>query len=190
MNQQGVTFLEVIVVVAILMIVSSLVSPNIQDWRQKRALESDFHALLAQIDYLKIRARILNGTAILSCASSSGRGTVISYQVSTSPQSSVDDLADGFASGVVENPSAKAANYNLLSGKNIVSSDICKGTPAIFTASGRIGVQGAGQPLVIEIEPQSDKAKMGAFMIVINSVTGFIQKYKWQLSAGRWAEID
>ena len=36
MNQQGVTFLEVIVVVAILMIVSSLVSPSIQDWRQKQ----------------------------------------------------------------------------------------------------------------------------------------------------------
>jgi len=43
MNQQGVTFLEVIVVVAILLIVSSLVSPSIQGWRQKRALESDFH---------------------------------------------------------------------------------------------------------------------------------------------------
>ena len=190
MNQQGVTFLEVIVVVAILMIVSSLVSPSIQDWRQKRALESDFHAILAQIDYLKTRARTLNGTAVLSCASTSGRGIVLTYQVSTNPQSSVSDLATGFIAGVVENPVEKAADYNLLSGKSLVVSDICNGMPAIITASGLIGVQGSGQPLVIEIEPQSGKATLGAFMIVVNSFTGFIQKYKWQLSAGRWAEID
>lgn len=190
MNQQGVTFLEVIVVVAILLIVSSLVSPNIQDWRQKRALESDFHAVLAQIDYLKTRARTLNGTAILTCASTSGRGSVLSYQVSTNPQSSVSDLAADFTAKVVENPSAKAADFNLLSGKTVVVSDICKGASAIIAADGHVGVQGSGQQLVIEIEPQSGKATMGAFMVVINSVTGFIQKYKWQLSTSRWAEID
>jgi len=178
------------VVVAILLIVSSLVSPSIQDWRQKRALESDFHAILAQIDYLKTRVRTLNGTAILSCASTSGRGTVLSYQVSIHPQSSVNDLAAGFTSGIVENPSAKSTDYNLLSGRTVVISDICKGTSAIITASGRTGIDGSGQPLIVEIEPQTGKATLGAYRIVVNSVTGFIQKYKWLVSSGRWAEID
>ena len=190
MNQQGVTFLEVIVVVAILVIVSGLVTPNIQDWRQRRALESDYHAVLAQIDYLKTRARTLNGTAILTCASTSGRGTVLGYQVSTNPQSSVSVLAAGFTPNVVENPSAKNVEYNLLSGKNVVVSDICTGVSAIITSAGQVGVQGNGQPLIIELEPQTGKATMGAFMVVVNSVTGFIQKYKWLLPAGRWAEID
>lgn len=190
MNQQGVTFLEVIVVVAILLIVTSLVSPNIQDWRQKKALESDFYAVLAQIDYLKTRARTLNGTATLTCASNSGRGSVLGYQVSTNPQSSVTDLASGFVANVVENPSAKAAEYNLLSGKTIIVSDICNGSPAIVTASGQVGVEGNGQTLVIEVESPSGKTQLGAYRIVVNAVTGFVQKYKWQISAGRWAEID
>lgn len=190
MNQQGVTFLEVIVVVAILLIVSSLVSPNIQDWRQKRALESDFYAVLAQIDYLKARARTLNGTAILTCQSNSGRGTALSYQVSTNLQSSASDLAAGFADNVVEDPSAKSAEYNLLSGKTIVVSDICRGENAIITAGGRVGVQGSSQALIIEIEPQAGKATKSAFKILVNPVTGFIQKYKWLVSDSRWAEVD
>ena len=57
MNQQGVTFLEIVVVIAILMITSALVAPSIQDWRQKRALESDYLAVLAHIDYLNSRKR-------------------------------------------------------------------------------------------------------------------------------------
>ena len=65
MNQHGVTFLEIIVVVAILMIVTSLVSPGIGDWRQRQALDSDFYAVLSKIEYLKIRARVLIGTAVL-----------------------------------------------------------------------------------------------------------------------------
>lgn len=40
-------------------------------------LESDFHALLAQIDYLKTRARTLNGTGLLRCERSGGRGNVL-----------------------------------------------------------------------------------------------------------------
>lgn len=190
MNQQGVTFLEVVVVVAILLIVTSLVSPNIQGWRQKKALESDFYAVLAQIDYLKTRARTLNGTAILTCASNSGRGTVMGYQVSTNPQTSVIDLAPGFAANVVENPTAKSVEYNLLSGKTVVVSDICSGKRGIILASGQVGVEGSGQALMIDIEPEAGKLAMGAYRIVVNATTGFIQKYKWQLSAGRWAEID
>lgn len=190
MNQQGVTFLEVVVVVAILLIVSSLVSPSIQDWRQKKSLESDFHAVLAQIDYLKTRARTLNGTAILTCQSSGGRGTVLGYQVSTNPQSSVSDLSASFSSRVVENPAAQTAGYNLLSGQTVVVSDICNGANAIITAAGQVGVTGNGQPLLIELEPKAGKAQMGGFRILVNPSTGFIQKYKWQISASRWAEID
>lgn len=190
MNQQGVTFLEIVVVTAVLMITSALVAPSIQDWRQKRALEADFQAVLAQVDYLKVRSRTLNGTATLSCQSTTGRGNVLTYQVSTNPQLSVNDLAAGFLPKVVENPSATASEYNLLSGKSVVVSDICNGTSAIITAAGQVGVQGNGQALIIELEPQAGKTTMGGFKIMVNPLTGFIQKYKWQLPAGRWVEID
>lgn len=190
MNQQGVTFLEIVVVIAILMITSALVMPSINDWRQKRALESDFHAVLATIDYLKVRARTLNGTATLNCQSTSGRGNVLSYQVSTNPQLSISSLEAGFASNLVENPSEKSVDYNLLSGKSVAVSDICNGSAAIITGSGQVGVMGNGQTLTIDLEPQSGKTTLGAFKVLVNPLTGFIQKYKWQLPAGRWMEID
>lgn len=190
MNQQGVTFLEIVVVIAILMITSALVAPSIQDWRQKRALESDFMAVLAQIDYLKLRARTLNGTATLNCQSTSGRGNVLTYQVSKNPQISISELAGGFVSNLVENPSEKSPAFNLISGKTTVVSDICNASSAIITAAGQVGVEGNGQTLIIELEPQAGKTIIGGFKIMVNPLTGFIQKYTWQLPAGRWAEID
>ncbi|WP_114638709.1 pilus assembly FimT family protein [Polynucleobacter necessarius] len=81
MKQRGVSFLEIVVVVAILMIVSAFVSPSITDWRGKRSLESDYLALLSSIDFLKTRVRTINGTGLLICNSP----TNLSYQISSAP---------------------------------------------------------------------------------------------------------
>ena len=174
MNQQGVTFLEIVVVIAILMITSALVAPSIQDWRQKRALESDFQAVLAKIDYLKIRARTLNGSARLSC-SNAGGGSVLTYKVSDN-----SDL-------IVEDPSTRAEGYNLLSGKTLIISTICNNSPAIFSSDGRV----AGG-LDIILKPLSGSAATLGYRLVISPTTAFVQKYKCNdsLTCDNPLEID
>lgn len=190
MNQHGVTFLEVIVVIAILMIATSLVSPSIGDWRQKRALESDFHAILSQIDYLKTRARTINGTATLNCQSSTGSGTSMTYQVSSAAQNSVLSIGNNFSNNLVENPSSKDPAFNILSGKSKVISAICGGLRGIFISTGQTGMEGSGSAIDIEVDPIANKNKYGAYRILLNQSTGFIQKFKLNVSTGAWVELD
>ena len=190
MNQHGATFLEVIVVIAILMVVTSLVSPNITDWRQKRALESDFQAVSAQIDYLKTRARTINGTATLNCASNSGTGKVLTYQVSSNPQSTLASLSANFLSGLVEDPALKDANFNIVSGNTQITSTICNGLRGIFLSTGQSGLEGGNGPIEIVIEPTTGRGKYGAYRLFLNQHTGFIQKYKWNIPNSQWVEIE
>jgi Tfp pilus assembly protein FimT len=190
MNQRGVTFLEIIVVIAILMVTSMLVAPNIQDWRQKRALESDFNAVLAQIDYLKTRARNIGGTGLLIC---SGAGTVLSYKMSTNPQRSisvVDDDAGAFTQGIVENPSATNAAFNVLSGNTKLVSSLCSGGRGIFTSFGESGVENSGNQILIEIYPQADQTKYGSYRITFYQSTGFIKKEKSKPGSSSFQEVD
>lgn len=190
MNQHGVTFLEVIIVIAILMIVTSLVSPSISDWRQKRALESDYYAVVSQVDYLKTRARTINGTAIISCASNSGVGRVLTYQVSSNPQSDVNTLSSGFSGGLIEDPLAKDSAFNIISNQSQIVSSICNGLRGIFLSSGQSGVEGASTPIDIAVEPLAGKAKFGAYRVLLNQSTGFIQRFKWNNSGNQWIEIE
>lgn len=190
MNQHGVTFLEVIIVIAILMIATSLVSPSISDWRQRRALEADFQAVSAQIDYLKTRARTINGTAILACASSAGTGKVLSYQVSSKPQSDTATVATGFSQNLVEDPLAKDPKFNVLSGNSQVVSSLCNGLRGIFLSTGQSGLEGGNGPIDLSIEPTSGKNKFGAYRILLNQNTGFLQKFKWNTPSSQWVEIE
>ncbi|WP_114689376.1 Tfp pilus assembly protein FimT/FimU [Polynucleobacter necessarius] len=111
MNQHGVTFLEVIVVIEILMIVTSLVSPSLGDWRQRQALEADFYAALSKVEYLKIRARVLNGTAVLSCQTI-GNGNALSYQIFNKSQSDFS-LPSTPSAAVVEDPKQADPAFNI-----------------------------------------------------------------------------
>ena len=190
MNQHGVTFLEVIIVIAILMIVTALVSPSVTDWRQKRALESDYYAVLSQVDYLKIRARTINGTAVLTCASNSGVGKVLTYQVSSKPQSDVVSLSTGFTSNLVEDPVAKEPSFNIISNQSQIVSSICNGLRGIFLSSGQSGLEGGNSPIDITIEPVAGKAKFGAYRVLLNQSTGFIQRFKWNNPSSQWVEIE
>lgn len=186
MNEQGVSFLEIIVVVAILMIVGAFVSPSIGDWRGKRSLESDYAALLSNIDFLKTRVRTINGTGLLICNSP----TKLTYQISTFPQSSASAVSASFTSNIVENPLAKDANFNILSGSSSVVSAICTSGRGIFTTNGLAGVEGSGSAIDIEINRNGDRAAYGAYRVLVNQTTGFVQKYKWQQSTGLWIEQD
>jgi type II secretory pathway pseudopilin PulG len=190
MNQHGVTFLEVIIVIAILMIVTSLVSPSISDWRQKRALESDYYAVLSQVDYLKTRARTINGTAVLTCASNSGIGKVLTYQVSSTPQSDVVSLSSGFSINLVEDPLAKDPSFSIISNQSQIVSSLCNGLKGIFLSSGQSGVEGGSAPIDLAIEPTAGKAKFGAYRVLLNQSTGFIQRFKWNIPSAQWVEIE
>lgn len=190
MNQRGVSFLEVIVVVAILTVTSMLVAPNIQDWRQKRALEADFNAVLAQIDYLKTRTRNIAGTGVLICSSA---GTVLSYKVSTNPQTSVsvlDDATGAFTKGIVEDPATKSSGFNVLSGQTKVVSLLCAGARGIFTSNGQSGVEGSGSQIVLEIYPQADPSRYGAYRVTVYQSTGFLKKEKAKAGSTTFVEMD
>lgn len=198
MNQRGVTFLEIIVVVGILAVTSMLVAPSIEDWRQKRALEADFHAVLSKIDYVKTRTRNLGGAAVLICTPKGNGSSMLTYQISTNPQTSVtavdtvdeDGNKSTFADKVVEDPSAMNANFNVLSGNTVLLSPICNGTRGIFASSGQSGVEGSGVPISIEIDPLKNKSKYGAYRITLYQSTGFIQKEKWSIALGQFQELD
>lgn len=176
MNQHGVTFLEVIVVIAILMIVTSLVSPSLGDWRQRQALESDFYAALSKIEYLKIRARVLNGTAVLSCPTSS-KGNLLTYQIFNKPQESFSIPS---ASGLVaiEDPSKVDPTFNVLSGRTKINSLMCEGNEGVFLASGQSSMKGGIGRIELLIEPIDNKQKLGSYQIFVHPTTGFIEKYK------------
>ena len=188
MNQQGVTFLEIVVVIAILMITSALVAPTIQDWRLKRALEADFQSILAQIDYLKARARTLNGTGLLVCNGQGDTGGVLTYQVTTNPQAGTNSVTSG---GIVEDPIAQNLSFNLLSGKTKLVSPLCNpGARGVFIATGQTGIEGSGGQIDLKIGLKSTSTNVTDFRILVNQSTGFVQKFKGSISNGTWTEIE
>lgn len=186
MKQEGASFLEIVMVIAIMMIVSSFVAPNILDWRRQRILESDYLSLLSTIDYIKTRARIINGTSTLSCAGANK----ITYKISNNPQSSANSLASGFSSSIVEDPTGENHSFNVLSGDTTVVGAICNNLQGIFSTTGFAGLEGSGSAITIELNRNGSRSTYGAYQIVINQTTGFVQKYKWSLSRGTWVEQD
>lgn len=186
MRQRGVSFLEVIVVVAILLIASSFVSPSITEWRSKRNLEADYLALLSNIDFIKTRVRTINGTGVLICNPNS----VLTYQISSNPQSTALAVSSNFASNVLEDPSAKDINFNILSGGSTVASTICSVGRGIFSSNGLTGVEGGGGAIAIELNRGGNVANLGGYRIVLTQTTGFIQKYKWNQASNAWIEQD
>lgn len=186
MTQRGVSFLEVIVVVAILLITSAFVTPSIMDWRSKRSLEGDYLALVSTIDFIKTRSRTISGTGLLICNPNS----VLTYQISSNPQSSSSTISSSFSSNVLEDPSTKDAGFNLLSGGSTVVSTLCSAGRGIFASNGLAGIEGSGAPILIEINRGGSRDLFGAYQVKVNQVTGFVQKYKWKQSSGTWIELD
>ena len=188
MTQRGVSLLEAIVVIAIILITSALVSPSIGNWRANRSLEADYLKLVSQIDYLKTRARVLNGTSLLICSGTK----LLTYQVSTAAQFSTSIVSASFAGKIVENPTATNASFNILSGESTLTSSICgaSNTRGIFNSNGIAGVEGSAAAIDIEINRNGNRDPYGAYRIVVNQTTGFVQKFKWSKAGGVWLEQD
>lgn len=185
MKQKGVSFLEVIVVVDILLIVSTFITPNIMSWRAKRALEYDYLALLSTIDFMKTRVRTINGTGVLICSSP----TKLTYQISSNPQSLASSVASGFSSNLLEDPSSSDTNFNVLSGESTIVSTLCSAGRGVFTSSGLASTEGGGA-IDIELNRGVDRTKVGAFRVLVNQTTGFVQKYRWKENGSVWVEQD
>jgi type II secretory pathway pseudopilin PulG len=186
MKQKGVSFLEVIVVVGVLLIASTFVTPSITNWRSKRNLESDYLALLANIDFIKTRVRTINGSGLLICRTS----TLLTYQISSNPQSSVSVVSANFAANVLEDPSTKDVNFNILSGQTTVVSSLCTVGRGIFISSGMAGLEGSGSAIDIELNRGGNRNAYGAYRVLVNQTTGFVQKYKWNQTTYTWSEQD
>ncbi|QWD61794.1 Tfp pilus assembly protein FimT/FimU [Polynucleobacter sp. MWH-UH25E] len=185
MKQKGVSFLEVIVVVGILLIVSSFITPSIMNWRAKRALESDYMALLSTVDFIKTRVRTINGTGVLICSSP----TKLTYQISSNPQSLASSVASGFSNNLLEDPSATDINFNVLSGESTIVSTLCSTGRGVFASSGLTSTEGGGA-IDIELNRGGDRTKVGAFRVLVNQTTGFVQKYRWKENGSAWVEQD
>ena len=185
MRQRGVSFLEVIVVVGILLIVSTFITPSIMNWRAKRTLESDYVALLSTVDFIKTRVRTINGTGVLICASP----TKLTYQISSNPQSLASSVSSNFSTNVLEDPSATDINFNILSGQSTVVSTICSVGRGVFASNGLASTEGGGA-IDIELNRGGDRTKVGAYRVLVNQTTGFVQKYRWKENGSAWVEQD
>ena len=97
--QLGASFLELIIVIALLGIMSTFIVPSIGSWTAKSRVEADYHSILSQIENLKTRVRLLNGTALLKCTNHS----ILSYQLSTNYQTSNTLVDSNFLMNIVKN---------------------------------------------------------------------------------------
>jgi Tfp pilus assembly protein FimT len=186
--QFGASFLELLVVIALLGIMSGLMMPAINSWTIRSRIEGDYRSTLAQIEYLKTRVRVLNGTAVLICNNNSK----LTYKVSTNYQSSNNIVDANFDSSVAEDPLIKAQDFNVLSGKTNLVSKICDGHRGILASSGSSGVEGT-QPtenIEIELNYNNDHLMYPAYLIKLDQSTSFVQRFLWNKDNGQWRELD
>ena len=183
--QRGASFLELIVVIALLGVMGTFIVPSIGSWTAKAKVEADYQSALAQIENLKTRVRLLNGTALMKCTNHS----VLSFQVSTNYQSSNSVVDTNFSALLVEDPLVTNPNFNVLSGKTNIVSSLCEGTRGIFVANAYSGIEGGGN-IDIEINYKNDRVNYPAYRILVNQSTSFVQRFIWNKTKGSWSELD
>ena len=183
--QGGASFLELIIVIALLGVMSTFIVPSIGSWTAKAKVESDYRSLLAQIESLKTRVRLVNGTATLKCTNHS----VITYQISTNYQTSNSLVDVNFSSKVIDDPLIQNASFNSVSGKTNLVSSLCEGKRGIFVANAYSGIEGGGD-IDIEINFKNDRMSYPAYRILVNQSTSFVQRFIWNKSSGSWSELD
>jgi len=185
MKQGGVSIFEAVVVVAILLITSAFLVPGISDWRAKRGLEADYLSLLSHIDFIKTRVRTINGTGVLICNSPGN----LSYQISSNSQSSASMVNANFSTNLLEDPSSKDINFNILASGSSLAGLLCSGKRGIFLSSGLVGLEGGGL-LDLELNRGGTRNGVGAYRVLVNQSTGFVQKYRWKQASNAWIEQD
>ena len=209
-NEKGTSFLEIILVIAIIGITASFVMPSISSWKINSLVEKDFQAMVSEIEYLKTRASSLNGTAFLICiGNNNAPNQIITHQTANCrsiysnalcQQDDSDTFGATFAANIIENPSSTNPSFNIVSGKTNIAGSPCGWAASFAEASSRIGYvfQSNGQsmlkssswPLDIEINYNNDKVNYPAYRITVSRTTSFLQKYKWNKKISAWIEID
>jgi prepilin-type N-terminal cleavage/methylation domain-containing protein len=189
-REKGVSFLEIIVVVAILGVTASFVMPSLSSWKINSLVERDFNAVISQVEYIKARVAVMNGTGLLQCytnLSYSPPDVKVGYLIysyrNTNPY-----LLDAIVPTTAVELQDTSRN-NVVSGKAILN---CNFYNAIFLSNGMSGIEGgsAATPISIEVNYMNDKTKYPAYKVVITGSTSFLQKYQWNSKLGIWTEIE
>jgi len=209
-NDKGTSFLEIILVIAIIGIAASFVMPSISSWKINSLVERDFQAMVSEIEYLKTRASSLNGTALLICIGNNNEpNQIITHQTANCrsiyshalcQQDDSDGYGATFKSNRIENPSSANPSFNIVSGKTNIAGSPCGSAGSFAEATDRIGylfqsngqsmMKGSTWPLDIEINYKNDKINYPAYRISVSRTTSFVQKYKWNKKISDWVEID
>ena len=180
-KEKGVSFLEIIVVVAILGVTAFFVMPSLSSWKINSMIEGDFGALISQIEYIKSRASVMNGTGIMICSTNNK----LTYQISSNRQTSYTVVDPLFSSTLLENTSSA----NALSGKTNLVSSMCSGRRGIFLSNGFSGLE-LGGLIDIEVNYLNNKVSYPAYKVTVSQSTSFVQKYQWNSKLGIWTEIE
>jgi type II secretory pathway pseudopilin PulG len=202
-QEKGISFLEILVVLAILGITASLVMPNIGSWRNTSLIEADVQALVSQIEYIKARVALINGTGVLKCswdgpAKEPGNfGNKLTYQISSYRQTNENilDPSTLLPANVLEDSST----VNILSGKTVINTTLCPSRPAIFLSNGKHGLESTGFiDIYITLLDQSWSSawlamstgnnKYPFYNIRVEPMTSFVSKFKSSKSG--WIEIE
>ena len=184
LKQKGVSFLEIIVVVAILGVTAFFVMPSLSSWKINSMVEGDFNAIVSQIEYIKSRASLINGTGLLICSSNNK----LTYQISSNRQTAFTSVDPLFSMNILEDTSSA----NALSGKTTLVSKLCSGQRGIFLSNGSSGIESGSLSDLIDIEVNymNNKITYPAYKVVLTQSTSFLQKYKWNSKLGIWLEIE
>ncbi len=155
----GISLLEVIVVVAIVGIISMISFPNIQDWLAKRRLQSEYLTLNAKLEYLRLKARTLPGTATLRCTGN---------RVTTEVRFANNTLA--------ESDPPTGGPISLLQYPAQVLVTPCANDTINFNRDGT--ASGTREFSLVYAGDNPAAPRYGAYGLALSSSTGFIRKYR------------
>ncbi len=170
----GISLLEIIVVIAIVGIISAISFPNIQDWLAKRRLQSEYLTLTAKLEYLRLKARTLPGTATLTCTNNRVT-TVVRLANNTVVES---DPPAGGPTSLLQYPTPPT--------QVLVSP--CANDTITFNRDG--AASGTREFSLVYAGDNLAAPRYGAYRLTLSGSTGFIRKYRLSPGASQWLEAE
>ncbi len=146
---------------------------------------------MSTIDYVKTRARTVNGTGQLLCGFAMETWW-FQYEIS-----SKNTFAVGADSGLWMRHPDFNANIIEKSEESFVTGKVstpCNNNTTIFNASGNAGSTGTGAALEVEVNYQVsgivDYVNFNAYKVKVNTATAFVQKFKYSMTTEAWVELN